>query len=164
MNFDGHLLKLLLPLIPFGLGILFKTLLDFNMAWFIVKYFHWMPVRWMFRTKPNKVSGMWKQLWSNSTSTTYIQETGRDSRLELKQFGKYLYGEYRVRNDEEYRLFGEIIGVNIVGKWADKNNELGYYGAFEMRIIDSNKIKGRWLGHSNSQPGVINSDLWEWNR
>lgn len=164
MNLDFHLLKPLMPLIPFGLGILFKTMLDFNVAWWIVKYFHWVPIRWMFRTKPHKISGTWKQLWNNATSVKYTQETGRVSNLKLKQFGKYLYGEYRVRNDEEYRLFGEIIGANIVGKWSDKRNELGYYGAFEMRIIDANKINGRWLGHSNSQPGLINSDSWEWSR
>jgi len=33
------------PLLPFVLGIIFKALLDFNIAFFIIKNFHWLPVR-----------------------------------------------------------------------------------------------------------------------
>jgi len=41
--------QILTPLIPFTLGIILKTILDFNLAFFIVKYFYWVPVRWLFR-------------------------------------------------------------------------------------------------------------------
>ncbi|SMG12892.1 hypothetical protein [Sphingobacterium psychroaquaticum] len=156
--------NILLPLIPFFIGILLKTLLDFNLAISLVKFFSWFPVRWLFRTKPIVISGKWVQIWDNDNSAKYTDLAGRRSDLEIKQLGKYLYGEFRVNNNEQYYIFGEIIGSNIVGKWGEKNNELGYYGAFEMRINDAQNIKGIWLGHSNSQPHTINSNNWIWNK
>jgi hypothetical protein len=151
-------------LIPFFLGIILKTILDFNLAFVIVKYFHWLPVRWLFRTKPENITGDWTQVWENNVSEKYEEAAGRKSSLKLKQFGKYVYGEFRVNNDEEYFVFGEIIGRNIVGKWGDKKNELGYFGSYELRIIDSKNISGIWLGHSNSQPNIINHNKWTWKK
>ncbi|MDR6159993.1 hypothetical protein QF023_003509 [Chryseobacterium sp. SLBN-27] len=84
--------------------------------------------------------------------------------LTIKQFGKYIYGEFRANNDEEYFVFGEIIGRNIIGKWGDRKNTLGYYGSYELRIIDTNNIEGIWLGHSNSKPNIINNNRWSWKR
>jgi hypothetical protein len=156
--------QILTPLIPFALGIILKTILDFNLAYFVVKHLHWMPVRWLFRTKPEKISGQWTQLWENDVSDKYLDKSGRQSALTLKQFGKYIYGEFRVNNDEEYFVFGEIIGRNLIGKWGDRKNTLGYYGSYELRIIDSNNIEGIWLGHSNSQPNIINHNKWTWKR
>ena len=152
------------PLIPFFLGVILKIILDFNLAFVIVKYFHWLPVRWLFRTKPENISGDWTQLWENNVSEKYEEVAGRKSSLKLKQFGKYIYGEFRANNDEEYFVFGEIIGRNIVGKWGDKKNELGYFGSYELRIIDSKNIGGIWLGHSNSQPNIINHNKWTWTK
>ncbi len=156
--------QILIPLIPFALGIILKTILDFNLAYFVVKYFYWMPVRWLFRTKPDEISGQWTQLWENDISDKYQDMAGRQSTLTLKQFGKYIYGEFRVNNDEEYFVFGEIIGRNLIGKWGDRKNTLGYYGSYELRIIDSNNIEGIWLGHSNSKPNIINHNKWAWKR
>lgn len=153
-----------IPLIPFLLGILFKTLLDMNLAVKLVKYFHWMPVRFLFRTKPFVVKGKWTQLWENKVTENYATEDIRQSEMEIKQFGKYCYAEYRIKNDELYYIFGEIKGNNIVGKWGDRNNELGYFGAFELRILDSKTIKGRWIGHSNNSPERINTGEWKWKR
>ncbi|WP_158861616.1 hypothetical protein [Lunatibacter salilacus] len=158
---DYHIL---IPLIPFILGIILKTILDFNLAFFVVKRCHWLPVRWLFRTKPETISGQWTQLWENEISDKYQDKAGRQSALILKQFGKYIYGEFRANNDEEYYVFGEIIGRNIIGKWGDRKNELGYYGAYELRIIDTNNIEGIWLGHSNPQPNIINHNKWTWKR
>jgi len=156
--------QILTPLIPFILGIILKTILDFNLAFFIVKYFNWLPVRWLFRTKPENISGEWTQIWTNNTSEKYQEEAGRKSALKLRQFGKYIYGEFRANNDEEYFIFGEIIGRNLIGRWGDKNNDLGYYGSFELRIIDLQNIAGLWLGHSNSQPNIINHNEWKWTK
>ena len=158
---DYHVL---VPLIPFVLGIILKTILDFNLAYIVVKRCHWLPVRWLFRTKPEIISGKWTQLWENEVSDKYQDRAGRQSTLTLKQFGKYIYGEFRANNDEEYFVFGEIIGKNIIGKWGDRKNELGYYGSYELRIIDINNIDGIWLGHSNSQPNIINHNKWTWKR
>ncbi|WP_297100351.1 hypothetical protein [uncultured Draconibacterium sp.] len=156
--------NILIPLIPFVIGILLKVLLDFNLALFIVKNFYWLPVRTIFRTKPVDISGEWSQMWENEASEKYSGENGRKSNLSIKQFGKYIYGEFRANNDEQYYVFGEVIGKNIIGKWADKTNDLGYFGSFELRIIDSMKIEGIWLGHSNSKPDQINSNNWKWKK
>jgi hypothetical protein len=156
--------QILTPLIPFALGIILKTILDFNLAIFVVKYFYWIPVRWLFRTKPVEIHGEWKQKWDFNISEKYQDKSGRQSSLTLNQFGKYIYGEFRANNDEEYFVFGEIIGRTIIGKWGDKKNPLGYYGAYELRIIDMNKIDGIWLGHSNPQPHIINHNKWTWER
>lgn len=157
-------LESFIPLIPFILGILFKTMLDMNLAIKLVKYFYWVPVRFLFRTKPFIVSGKWTQLWENDVSKNYVSDDIRQSEMVLKQFGKYCYAEYRINNDELYYIFGEIIGNNIVGKWRDKKNELGYYGAFELRILNSKEIKGRWIGHSNKNPEKINTGEWNWKK
>lgn len=156
--------QMLIPLIPFVLGIVLKTILDLNLALYVVKYLNRLPVRWLFRTKPEVISGQWTQHWENDISDRYQDKAGRQSALTIKQFGKYIYGEFRVNNDEEYFVFGEIIGRNIIGKWGDRRNSLGYYGSYELRIIDTNKIEGIWLGHSNSQPNDINHNRWTWKR
>ena len=156
--------NILTPLVPFLLGILLKIFLDFNLAFFIIKYFYWFPVRNIFRTKPENISGDWKQLWGNSISENYQSDEARLSKLQIKQLGNYIYGEFRSNNDEEYYIFAEIIGKNIVGKWGDRKNNLGYFGAVELRIVNSNSIVGIWLGHSNSKPDQINHDQWKWER
>ena len=156
--------QLLIPLLPFVLGIVFKTMLDLNLALKLVKYFHWLPVRFLFRTKPFQISGKWIQLWDNDVSDNYTSEETRKSDLQIKQFGKYCYAEYRIKNDELYYIFGEIIGNNIVGKWGNKKTDLGYFGAFELRILDTEEIKGRWMGHSNKSPAKINTGEWNWQK
>lgn len=157
-------LQIFIPLIPFLLGIIFKILLDMNLAMVIVKNLHWIPVRFLFRTKPYKISGKWTQLWENKVSDDYNTEDIRQSKLVIKQFGKYCYAEYRIKNDELYYIFGEIKGNNFIGKWGDKENELGYFGVFELRIVNAKKIIGKWMGHSNKRPERINTGEWNWNR
>jgi len=67
-------------------------------------------------------------------------------------------------NDEEYFLFGKIKGRNIIGEWGDKNHSLGYFGAFELKIVDSENLSGIWLGHSHTRPDLINNNKWEWTK
>lgn len=38
--------------------LIVKTILDFKSAPLFVKYFWWIPVRGMFRSKPIKIAGM----------------------------------------------------------------------------------------------------------
>ncbi len=153
-----------LPLLIFTGGIILKIILDFNLALFIVKYFDWVPIRSIYRTKPAKIKGVWSQLWDNETSQRYEHCSSRSSEIKIKQFGHYIYGEFRANNDEIYYVFGELIDRNIIGKWRDKKSDLGYYGALELRIIDETHIEGIWLGHSNSNPTQINSNNWKWER
>lgn len=156
--------NLITPLIPFALGIIFKTLLDLNLAKFIVKYLYWIPTRWTFGMKPESLKGNWIQHWESNNSEKYKAEPTRKSRVELKQFSKYIYGEFRVNNDEEYYVFGQVIGKSVVGIWGDCKSELGYFGTFELRIVDNNNLQGKWLGHSNERPDLINTDDWIWHK
>lgn len=158
------LLKILSVIVPFGLGIILKALLDLNLGCFVVKYFYWIPIRWLFRTKPIVISGIWNQYWENTNSERYKEKIGRNSTLVIKQFGKYIYGEFRTNNDENYFLFCEVKERNIIGKWGDKKSDFGYYGACQLRIINAVEIEGLWFGHSHNQPNIINSDKWIWKK
>lgn len=135
---DYHILT---PLIPFVLGVILKVILDFNLAKGIVKYFHWLPVRWLFRTKPEKISGQWNQLWEYDKSEQYQAQAGRQSALTIRQFGKYIYGEFRVNNDEEYYVYGEIIGRNIIGKWATEKMNLVTLVHLNIELLMQIKLK-----------------------
>ena len=152
--------QLFIPLIPFLLGILFKALLDLNLAIKLVKYFHLMPVRFLFRIKPIQISGKWTQLWENNVSQEYKSEESRKSEVIFKQFGKYCYGEYRIKNDELYYVFGELKGNHFIGKWGNVNNEFGYFGVFELYIKDPKNIEGLWIGHSSNNHQKINLGKW----
>lgn len=155
--------NMIFPLIPFALGIILKTLLDFNLAITLVKYLHKIPVRTIFRINVPDISGDWNQVWDNKTSLTFIVENDRKSTITIKQFGKFFYCEF-TSLDVRYYVFGEVINRHLVGKWADKKGYLGYYGAFELSIIDDKNIKGTWLGHSNKDPNTINANAWTWSR
>jgi hypothetical protein len=162
MQIDYHIF---IPLIPFALGIFLKTLLDFNFAIKIVRWLHWIPVRSIFRLKVHNISGEWKQQWINTSSPRYPRESDTLSSAHIWQFGKYCYGEFNsLEGNEYYYFFGEIIDRQIIGKWSDRKTLLGYYGAFELRIVDENKLEGVWLGHSNTNPNQINKDRWIWNK
>lgn len=152
------------PLIPFVIGFILKTMLDRNLGAYLVKYLYWLPVRSIFRIKVEDISGEWKQVWDNTLSQRYPAEQARTSNMTIRQFGSYVYAEFRSNNDEIYYIYGELIGRNIVGKWRDKKNNLGYFGAFEVRIMDSRHIQGIWCGHSNAKPEEIYVDAWKWTR
>ena len=156
---------LFVPLIPFVLGLLLKALLDFNLAIFIVKFFYWIPMRAIFRIKVHKISGKWQQTWINETSVKYPRQEDTTSEVKIRQFGKYCYAEFGSLNgNEHYYLFGEVLDKLIIGKWADRTTSLGYFGSFELRIVNNNRLEGIWLGHSNEQPDKINSNQWLWTR
>lgn len=155
-------IEILTPLIPFFLGIILKTILDLNLAIKMVKWLSKIPHRSILRIKPPKISGIWKQTWFNNDSSNYAEEVTSD--LKIYQFGKFIYGEFQIGNKENYYIWGEIIHRSIIGKWQNKTSDLGYYGAFEGRIIDEKKIEGVWLGHSHSNPNKINSGNWKWHK
>jgi hypothetical protein len=154
-----------IPLIPFLLGLFLKTMLDFNLAVVMVRWLSWIPVRFIFRIKVPKISGKWSQQWINTTSSRYPRQNDTSSSARIWQFGKYCYAEFNsLEGNEYYYVFGEIIDRQIIGKWSDRKTLLGYFGAFELRIVDNNKLEGVWLGHSNATPNQINKDVWIWTR
>lgn len=157
-------LNYIIPLLFFVLGIILKTLLDFNLAHWVVKRLHWVPTRWLFRQKPLNISGEWSQFWWTRISKKYKDKDGRRTDVNIKQFGKYIYGELRVNDNEDYYVFGEVDEKYVYGKWGDKNDPSGLFGVFEYRIINSKLMKGYWMGHSNTTPDKIHRGKWIWKR
>lgn len=148
--------------IGFAIGLLLKTLLDFDLAIFIIRYLYWLPVRWLFRSTPNNVSGLWEQVWDFNSSSNFPKEIDRHSNVNFRQFGKYFYGEFHSKG-KTYSMKGQIKSDFLYGDWFDKNDELGYFGAFELRFVDSTKLVGKWIGHSKSSHDIY-GDIWTWNK
>jgi hypothetical protein len=157
--------KIYAALIPFFLGLILKTLLDLNLGKIFVKLFYWISYRGIFRTSANKVSGIYKQSWTfESNSNNYSLVSDRQSLITLKQLNNYCYGEFNSKNGQEkYYLFGEIIDRKIIGHWSDMNSKLNYFGSFELTVINSKKLQGIWIGHSNNNPVEINQHTWTFN-
>lgn len=143
----------------FILGFILKILLDLNQGIFFVRYFYWISLRGIFRTKSDKISGLYQQHWSLEGSKIYSKKSDRQSLITIKQLNNYCYGEF-VSKNKTYYIFGEIINRRIIGHWADKKSKLGYFGSFELTIIDQERIEGFWIGHSNENPRLINKHEW----
>lgn len=150
--------------IGFAISLVLKILLDFKIAVWLVKRLHKVSLRSFFRTKYYDISGFWEQTWDFSdTETTYQNETDRKSLLEVKQLGKYIYAEFTSK-DKTYGVFGKIKESNfITGDWFDINDSLGYYGSFQLKIIDKVEMQGKWIGHSKRK-NTINGDKWLWTK
>lgn len=154
--------KVITAIISFVIGLIVKTLLDYDLAKFIVKYFSWIPVRFIFRQKPPKISGDWEQQWDFAGTVNYLNETERHSYTNIQQIGNYCYCEFYSRN-EKYYFFGKITDNYINGKWGDCKDELGYYGSFQLRIVNSKYMEGKWIGHSKTTQNIL-GDKWTWNK
>ncbi|EIX4876194.1 hypothetical protein QTU68_004178 [Vibrio vulnificus] len=129
--------------------LILKSLLDLNMAHLFVKYLSFLPVRNVFREKPTKLSGSWEILWEHGGSERYADEIDRHGHPEIKQLGSYIYFEFYSKQIK-YSFFGCIQSGYIVGDWFDTNDKNGYFGVFQFEIVNSNELKGSWLGHSKS--------------
>ncbi|MGI8465682.1 hypothetical protein [Pectobacterium punjabense] len=139
-----------------------KTLLDMKLIRLFVKYFHWIPVRGMFRSNPINISGEWEQTWDSNDSINFPESVDRHSRTFIYQFGAYCYAEFTSKSDS-YVLFGEIVGDFLVGEWYEKHDKKGYFGAVQLEIIDSNTMNGRWIGHSKTKHEV-KGGIWRWKK
>jgi hypothetical protein len=146
----------------FLIGLLIKTLLDFNLAKIIVKRLYWFPTRFIFRQKPIDLSGDWEQIWDFSENESYSKDIDRHSHTTMKQFGSYCYCEFYSQN-EKYYFFGTISDNYVFGKWRDYKDKQGYFGTFQLRIVNSKKMEGKWIGHSKSTQSIY-SDNWTWNK
>ena len=139
-----------------------KILLDMKVLQFFVKYFHWIPVRNFLREKPKSISGRWEQTWESADSKKFKDPTDRHSHPDIKQWASYCYAEF-ISKGITYVFFGRVIDNYVVGDWYDKNDPSGYFGAFQLEIMDSDNMQGRWIGHSKSLH-TIKSEEWKWNR
>lgn len=129
--------------------LVIKILIDFRLGALIVKNLHWFPVRNWFRDKPPKLAGTWEQIWGAGGSESFSDVATRHDHTVIKQFGNYCYTEF-FSNKVRYALFGHINQNYIVGDWYAVEDPLGYFGAFQLEIVDSNTIDGKWIGHSKT--------------
>lgn len=142
--------------------LIVKTLLDFKLAHLFVKFFWWLPVRGMFRSKPLNISGSWEQLWESAGSDGFAEPSQRHSHPSIRQFGSYCYTEFQSKKIT-YVVFGKVVNDYFVGDWYDKSDSNGYFGAFQLQIVDSKTMKGKWIGHSKTKYDV-KGDEWCWNK
>jgi hypothetical protein len=141
------------------LGFLLKVLMDLNQGIFFIRNFYWISLRGIFRSKVDKISGVYRQYWDFTDNNSFTKKSERQSLITIKQLNNYCYGEFTSRN-KTYYIFGEIINRRIIGHWADKKSKLGYFGSFQLTIINQERIEGFWIGHSNENPILINNHKW----
>jgi hypothetical protein len=142
--------------------IILRMLLDMRIAVFVVKYFHFLPMRRFFRERPVSIEGKWRQIWSIADHSSFAEEDDRYSAVKLRQFGRYCYGEFRSDN-RIYCVFGKITHGFFHGEWYDKKDEMGYFGTFQLIIVDERNMNGKWIGHSKFS-AIIQEDNWVWHR
>ena len=137
-----------------------KTLLDFSLAHYFVKFFWWLPVRGLFRDHPMELSGKWEQVWGSGGSPNFIEATDRHSYTTIRQFGRYMYAEFDSKG-RTYCLFGKIRGSYVIAEWYDREDKHAYFGAAQFRILDARTLEGLYIGHSR-RTATVGQDTWNW--
>lgn len=160
MNIDWQ--SVITGSLTFLILLVIKLLLDLKLVQLFVKYCSWLPVRNFFRSKPVSISGKWEQTWESADSESFEKATDRHSHPEIKQLGSYCYAEFIARG-VSYVLFGRVVDSYVVGDWYDKEDPLGYFGAFQLEIINSEAMRGKWIGHSKIAH-VVKGDEWHWRK
>lgn len=153
--------SLVLGSAPFLVGLFLKFLLDLRIAPWIIKGLNIFPPRSIFRDNPPKIKGEWDVYWE-SNSENFSNEQDRHKTAKIYQFGNYCFAEYAAK-DQRYCLFGKIERSYITGTWYNKYDRYGYRGAFQLKILDSRKLDGRWLGYSNND-NEINTNRYTWTK
>lgn len=143
-------------------GIVVKTLLDLRIGLFIVKYFWWIRPRWIFGENPHALGGTWEHIWGAGGSELFAKDVDRHAHTDMRQLGSYCYAE-SIYQGRRYYFFGRVHGEHIVGEWFDLKDRAGYYGTFQLRVVNANRLEGLWMGHSQSSH-TIRSDSSVWNR
>ncbi|MBX8517769.1 hypothetical protein K5D69_24115 [Pseudomonas cichorii] len=139
-----------------------KTMLDFSLSHYFVKYLHWLPVRGFFREKPPKLAGKWEQFWEAPGSPNFVEKTDRHSYTSIKQFGRYIYAEFDAKG-KGYCIFGVIKNSYITGEWYDRDDQHAYFGTVQLKITDASQLEGLYIGHSN-RTSLVSSGAWTWRR
>ena len=138
-----------MSLFGFAMLIILKVLLDLRLALYCVKYLSFLPVRTFFRENPPQLKGNWEVLWGHGGSEKYSSDIDRHGHAQIKQLGKYIYFSF-YSQQVEYCFFGYIQSDYIIGDWHDKHDKNGYFGAFQLEIVNSCELKGLWIGHAKS--------------
>lgn len=137
------------------------TAFDLRLAPTLIKWFHWIPTRHVFRAKWPAVAGRWEEQWTTS-ARRFSNATDRHSHPVIRQFGPWCHAEFTALG-VVYVLFGRIKGNYLCGDWNDKRDPNGYFGTFQLRIIDANHMDGKFLGHS-AHNAQVRVGKWTWNR
>nr|WP_319528685.1 hypothetical protein [Pseudomonas laurentiana] len=149
-------------LIAPGAVLCIKTLLDFSLSHYFVKYFHWLPVRGFFRDRPPKLTGKWEQVWEAPGSPNFTEVVDRHSYTHIKQFGRYVYAEFDAKG-RNYCVFGVVKNSYITGEWYDRDDNHAYFGTLQLKIIDASNLEGLYIGHSH-RTSLVASGRWVWRR
>ncbi|HHF2860020.1 hypothetical protein [Vibrio parahaemolyticus] len=147
----------------FVAGIVVKLILDLNLAPRLVKWLSYINLasRTIFRSMPPSLSGDWEVYWESS-SEDFSDSSDRKKNAKIYQFGNYTFCEYEAK-ERVYCFFGKSKNTYLTGNYWDKKDPLGYHGAFQLKIINSEQMIGRWAGHSNK--GIaINTDTYIWKK
>ncbi len=151
-------IEVVIPIVTLAVGLCPKNLLDLDVAYWIVKTFYRIPVRWFFRQRYPALSGQWEEAWETNADSHKTPQD-RHSHPYIRQLGPYLYAEHFAKGIK-YEVIGRIHNGFLVGHWSDLNDSLGYFGTFQLRIINGNTLDGRWIGQSVT--GIVNTGEWKW--
>jgi hypothetical protein len=146
----------------FVVGIVVKTLLDFRLALWLVRYFWWVRPRWILGENPHTLAGTWEHIWGAGGSEGYANPTDRHCHATMRQLGRYCYADM-IYKGVRYYFYGAVHGQYLVGEWFDLTDRSGYFGVFQLRVVNSNRMEGKWMGHSQSEQ-IIRVDTSEWTR
>ena len=150
-------------LLGFAFAVCVKASFDFHYGFRIVKWFRWLPVRWLFQEKPASLGGSWSHVWEHD-GETHREIADRHGNSDLYQLGRYVCCDHYAPG-VKYEFFGVIRGGYVTGIWYDSKTNLGYSGSFHLRIVSEKNLKGSWIGHSSSSnPGEIDGNLWTWTK
>lgn len=129
--------------------ILLRLLLDLRLAQYLVRWFHWTKLRNFFRERPPELKGTWELVWEHGGSDQFADVVTRHSQNQMWQLGSYCYGEFYA-DGIKYGMFGRILDNYFIGDWFAVKDRHGYFGVYHLEIVDSNTLRGKWLGHSKT--------------
>ncbi len=159
---EFNFLSLVGGVLIFVAGIIVKLILDLNLAPILVKWLSYINLvsRAIFRNIPPSLSGSWDVYWK-SDSKDFKESADRKKTAKIYQFSNYTFCEYEAK-DRTYCFFAKCKNTYLTGNYWDKKDPLGYHGAFQLKIVNSEKMVGRWAGHSNKSSEInTNSYIWE---
>lgn len=159
---EFNFMSLVSGVLIFITGIIVKLVLDLNLAPILVKWLSYINLvsRTIFRKIPPSLSGSWQVYWE-SDSEDFKDSNDRTKTAKIYQFCNYIFCEYEA-GERKYCFFGKSKNTYLTGNYWDKNDPLGYHGAFQLKIINSENMVGRWAGHSNKNNEInTNTYIWE---
>lgn len=111
--------------------------------------------------RPRSVQGVWHTKYNYVCDrTNTLREEVHE--VELRQFGRYVWG----RNRTGRRHFYEIRGVfdrelYFTGTWANTSKGDIYHGAFQFVLSpDGKTMEGKWVGFDCQHE--VNHGQWQW--